>query len=115
MARTETFDSLAMWLREVEQFSLAGGKEVVKLLVGNKIDQNKAVSSDAAKEWATSRGMMFMEASAKTEEGISQIFTEVVRKVMIYLSVESIIFILSIICTLYILLLPIRYLTTPPF
>lgn len=51
VARKETFDSLSMWLQEVEQFSMGGGKEVVKLLVGNKIDQervvNREVSADA--------------------------------------------------------------------
>jgi GTPase SAR1 family protein len=46
VARKETFDSLSMWLQEVEQFSMGGGKEVVKLLVGNKIDQERVVSRE---------------------------------------------------------------------
>jgi Ras-related protein Rab-18 len=46
VARKETFDSLGMWLQEVEQFSMGGGKEVVKLLVGNKIDQERVVSRE---------------------------------------------------------------------
>lgn len=37
VTRKETFDSLSMWLQEVEQFSMGGGKDVVKLLVGNKV------------------------------------------------------------------------------
>ncbi len=81
VARKETFDSLSMWLQEVEQFSMGGGKEVVKLLVGNKVDQPRVVSRDVADDWARSRGMLFMEASAKTKEGISQVFNEVVQKV----------------------------------
>lgn len=43
VTRKETFDSLNMWLQEVEQFSMGGGKEVVKLLVGNKVDQPRVV------------------------------------------------------------------------
>jgi Ras-related protein Rab-18 len=82
VARKETFESLGMWLQEVEQFSMGGGKEVVKLLVGNKIDQPRAVNRDVAEEWAKSKGMLFMEASAKTKEGITQVFNEVVQKVM---------------------------------
>ena len=39
------------------------------------------VSREDADEWARSRGMLFMEASAKTKEGISQVFNEVVQKV----------------------------------
>jgi Ras-related protein Rab-18 len=72
-----------MWLQEVEQFSMGGGKEVVKLLVGNKVDQPRVVQRDVADDWARSRGMLFMEASAKTKEGISQVFNEVVQKVML--------------------------------
>ena len=81
VARRETFDSLSMWLQEVEQFSMGGGKEVVKLLVGNKVDQTRVVARDTADEWARSRGMLFMESSAKTKEGISQVFNEVVTMV----------------------------------
>lgn len=81
VARKETFDSLSMWLQEVEQFSMGGGKEVVKLLVGNKVDQPRVVQREVADDWARSRGMLFMEASAKTKEGISQVFNEVVTKV----------------------------------
>jgi len=82
VARRETFDSLSMWLQEVEQFSMGGGKEVVKLLVGNKVDQQRVVQRDMADDWARSRGMLFMEASAKTKEGIAQVFNEVVQKVL---------------------------------
>lgn len=82
VARKETFDSLSMWLQEVEQFSMGGGKEVVKLLVGNKVDQTRVVSRDDANEWARSRAMLFMEASAKTKEGIAQVFNEVVQKIL---------------------------------
>lgn len=82
VARKETFDSLSMWLQEVEQFSMGGGKEVVKLLVGNKIDQARVVQREVADEWARSRGMLFMEASAKTKEGIAQVFNEVVTKIL---------------------------------
>lgn len=71
-----------MWLQEVEQFSMGGGKEVVKLLVGNKVDQPRVVQREVADDWARSRGMLFMEASAKTKEGISQVFNEVVQKIL---------------------------------
>jgi Ras-related protein Rab-18 len=69
-----------MWLPEVEQFSMGGGKEVVKLLVGNKVDQPRVVQREVADDWARSRRMLFLEASAKTKEGIAQVFNEVVTK-----------------------------------
>jgi hypothetical protein len=87
-----------MWLQEVEQFSVGGGKEIVKLLVGNKVltapslplsvvtklcqvDVPRVVQRETAEDWANSHGMLFLEASAKTKEGISQVFHEVVQKV----------------------------------
>ena len=81
VTRRDTFASLNMWLGEVEQFSMGGGKDVVKLLVGNKIDQSRVVKREEAIEWAKSKGMMFMESSAKTKEGITQVFNEIVQKV----------------------------------
>jgi Ras-related protein Rab-18 len=82
VARAESFESLNMWLQEVEQFSMGGGRDVVKLLVGNKIDQKRTVQRETAEEWARSRGMLFLEASAKTKEGINQVFNEVVQKIL---------------------------------
>jgi Ras-related protein Rab-18 len=95
VTRKETFDSLSMWLQEVEQFSMGGGKEVVKLLVGNKIDQQRVVQREVADEWARSRGMLFMEASAKTKEGIAQVFNEVVTKVSSFFLFVNLVFSLS--------------------
>jgi Ras-related protein Rab-18 len=82
VARKETFDSLDIWLQEVEQFSMGGGKDVIKLLVGNKVDQQRVVQREQAEEWARSQGMLFMEASAKTSAGITQVFNEVVTKIL---------------------------------
>ena len=57
VSRKETFESLPMWLQEVEQFAMGGGREVVKLLVGNKIDKPRAVSRATAEDWARSKGV----------------------------------------------------------
>ncbi len=57
------------------------GKDVVKLLVGNKVDKPRVVKREEAEQWARSKGMLFMEASAKTKEGIQQVFSEIVHKV----------------------------------
>jgi Ras-related protein Rab-18 len=45
---------------------------VVKLLVGNKVDKAAVVSREDAEDWARARGMLFLEASAKTDVGIAQ-------------------------------------------
>jgi Ras-related protein Rab-18 len=82
VTRKETFEHLNMWLQEVEQYSMGGGKEVVKLLVGNKVDLTRQVSREDAMDWAKSKGMLFLEASAKTKAGINQVFNEVVLKIL---------------------------------
>ena len=56
--------------------------QVVKLLVGNKIDKDRVVERELAEEWARSKGMIFLETSAKTNVGIKQAFQEVVEKIL---------------------------------
>lgn len=73
VSRRETFENLDLWLEEVEVYSPTGGKDVVKLLVGNKIDKERAVSRKEADAWARSKGMLFLESSAKTRVGIQQV------------------------------------------
>jgi Ras-related protein Rab-18 len=64
-------------------FCPEGGKGTVKLLVGNKadLDGDRSVSTAEGAEFARSKGMLFLEASAKTEKAVAQCFNEVVQKV----------------------------------
>lgn len=78
----ETFDHINILLQEVEHISMGGGKEVVKLLVGNKLDQSRVVPREQADEWARSRGMLFMETSAKTDSNVIEAFSLITGKVM---------------------------------
>ncbi|KAH8061721.1 Rab18 family GTPase [Aureococcus anophagefferens] len=51
VTRRETFDNLQQWLREVEVYTPGGGSEVVKLLVGNKVDCDAVVPRAEAADW----------------------------------------------------------------
>lgn len=82
VTRRETFENLNTWLQEVEQYSPEGGRNVVKVLVGNKVDMERAVPREAAEAWARSHAMLFLEVSAKTKVGIAQVFGEVVQKIL---------------------------------
>lgn len=82
VTRTETFENLNQWLSEVEVYCPGGGNDVVKILVGNKIDMERFVSRSDADEWARSKGMIFLECSAKTKKGIEEVFQEVVEKIL---------------------------------
>jgi len=58
-------------------------KNVVKLLVGNKIDMKpRNVTREEAVEYARSKSMIFIECSAKTRAGVVQAFEEVVQKIL---------------------------------
>lgn len=53
VTRRETFTNLQHWLKEVEMYCPGGGKGVVKLLVGNKVDMvttntPRAVTADTS-------------------------------------------------------------------
>lgn len=82
VTRRQSLLSLDSWVQEVRQFSLA--REPILILVGNKIDLTKQreVTQSEAQEWATRNGTMFIETSAKTNEGIAQAFAELVTKIL---------------------------------
>ena len=77
VTRTDSFENLEQWLKEVQLYSPNNGESVIKLLVGNKIDLERTVERERADAWARSHGMLFLEASAKTKMGIRQVFMEV--------------------------------------
>jgi Ras-related protein Rab-18 len=84
VTRPETFRNLSQWLNEIEMYSPGGGKHVVKLLVGNKSDleSDRAVSTAEGEAWARSKGMLFLESSAKSGDAVRSVFEEVVTKVL---------------------------------
>eukprot|EP01138_Halocafeteria_seosinensis_P016515 gb/GECG01016846.1/.p1 GENE.gb/GECG01016846.1/~~gb/GECG01016846.1/.p1 ORF type:complete len:212 (+),score=25.86 gb/GECG01016846.1/:1-636(+) len=84
VTRPETLENLGHWLEEVKLYCRDGGKNVVKLLVGNKVDigAERQVSSSEGQSWARSHGMLFIEASAKTKQGIQSVFDELMRKII---------------------------------
>jgi len=83
VTRRETFDNLKdIWLREVEMYS--SERQVVKMLVGNKIDagDNRVVTRGEGEELGRSLGTMFIECSAKTKVGVQQAFEELLNKIL---------------------------------
>lgn len=84
VTKPDTFRNLNTWLTEVEMYCPNGGKDVVKLLVGNKTDKvsDRAVSTKEGEAWARSKGMLFLESSATRQDEVNSVFEEVVQKIL---------------------------------
>jgi len=84
VTRRETFYHINTWLEEVEKYTPGGTKDVILVLVGNKVDleSERQVSTKEGEAWARQRGMLFIETSAKTKLGIQEVFQELVQKIL---------------------------------
>ncbi|TXT54308.1 MAG: hypothetical protein BAJATHORv1_70008 [Candidatus Thorarchaeota archaeon] len=73
VTRRRSFAELHKW---VEEADASIGTRVPMICVGNKIDlPDRAVSPEEAKKWAEDQGFLYMESSAKTGEGVADMFT----------------------------------------
>ncbi|MHA1949186.1 MAG: GTP-binding protein [Candidatus Thorarchaeota archaeon] len=73
VTRRRSFTELVKWVEEADE---SIGTRVPMICVGNKTDlPDRAVPSDEAKRWAEDKGFLYMESSAKTGEGVADMFT----------------------------------------
>ncbi|MHA1136795.1 MAG: GTP-binding protein [Candidatus Thorarchaeota archaeon] len=73
VTRRRSFTELSKWVQEADE---SIGTRVPFLCVGNKTDlPDRAVPSDEAKKWAEDNGFLYLESSAKTGEGVADMFT----------------------------------------
>ena len=77
----ESFDNLAKWVKEARAHV---NKDVVLMLVGNKIDlaSKRVVTTEEAEAFANSHSMLFLEASAKEDLNVDPAFVEPARKIL---------------------------------
>ena len=68
----ESFEAIKNWLGFVNQYA---DKNTIKLvLVGNKSDLERKVKTEEGKKLAEKEGMLFFETSAKTSDGVINMF-----------------------------------------
>lgn len=81
VSRRETFDHVKMWMNEVDVY--ATNPNIIKMVVGNKIDlQERAVSNAEGLDFAQHNSTLFIECSAKTKKGVQDAFEELTQKVL---------------------------------
>lgn len=78
VTRPETFERLGAWLDEARRFGAPPAMRVV--VVGNKLDKGKRrVDMPGAKAWAAERKLPYVETSAETGVGVTELFTDLVE------------------------------------
>ncbi|NXE24650.1 RB18B protein, partial [Ardeotis kori] len=82
VTRKDTFAGLESWLNELEMYTTKGSN-TVKMLVGNKTDKpDREVERREGLQFARKRSLLFVETSAKTQDGVQHAFEELVIKIL---------------------------------
>jgi len=76
-----TFIKLGTWLEELNTY--CNKMDIVKMIVGNKIDlADREVSTEEALQFARRHQTLYIESSAKTADGVKCCFEELVQKIL---------------------------------
>ncbi|KAJ9480082.1 putative GTP-binding protein YPT1 (putative) [Pseudozyma hubeiensis] len=82
VTQRDTFDALPTWFSELETFTTS--QDVVKVIVGNKVDKefSRVVTTKEGEEFAAKMGCLFVECSAKKGVGVNGAFDELVNRIV---------------------------------
>ena len=79
ITRAASFQTLKNWVRELQQL---GPENIVLAICGNKSDleDKREVSTAEAKAYAAEIGALFLEASAKLNKNVQDLFTDISKR-----------------------------------
>jgi len=77
----ESFDNIDNWLSQIHQYA---AEDVVKMLVGNKVDleDQRKVSTKEGVALADKHKMKFYECSAKSSANVGCVFTDMAKEIL---------------------------------
>ncbi|KAK6120014.1 hypothetical protein DH2020_046254 [Rehmannia glutinosa] len=80
ITKRQTFDHIPRWLEELRAHA---DKNIVIILIGNKSDleDNRAVPTEDAKEFAQKEGLFFLETSALEATNVEEAFLTVLTEI----------------------------------
>lgn len=75
----KSFERIDFWLKELQQHNKV--EEIFIVLVGNKNDceNERVISFEEGSNYAKENGILYFEVSAKTKQGIEQLFNETIK------------------------------------
>lgn len=82
----QSFGHITSWMRNVEQHAPSGARRV---LVGNKCDLTRVITSARGAALAAAHGIGFFETSAKEASGVEDAFMALVRQVVAALEADA--------------------------
>ena len=76
----KSFENVQNWLQDVHDQS---PETVLIALIGNKVDleDKRVVSTDEGQDYAAQNSLLFMETSAKSGEGVEEIFKKTAQEI----------------------------------
>ena len=83
ITKRESFENVSeIWAKEVDLYATV--EDCVKIVIGNKIDKEKAreVSRKEGEAFAEDNGCLFLETSAKSRRNVKEAFDELVSRVL---------------------------------
>ena len=82
IANKKSFERINFWYNDLKKS--VNTDEVLICLVGNKLDLNdkREVAKEAAEKFSKENNMLYFEVSAKSGEGIKELFDDATNKIM---------------------------------
>lgn len=75
----ESLTKLEAWLAELENYS--DNPNIATIVVGNKVDKERVISREEGLKFARKHRALFLEASAKGDKFVADVFKEIVEMV----------------------------------